>query len=263
MSGIQWTNETWNPATGCKHVSPGCAMCYAEKMHRRQQAMGTIGYERDFQEGAYPNWAAMDKPLGWKKPRMVFVNSMSDLFHPNLTADAKFMSRVWYIFGRACQHQYQVLTKRPESMRDFLLHGKKPIIVPPNVWLGVSAENRKHGVPRIPLLQECPATIRFLSCEPLLEDLGELDLTGIHWVIVGGESGWNPRPMNMAWAQSISDQCKAAGVPYFFKQTGNVLAKEYGMEGKGGGDDEKRQIFRPDRGELFRREFPRFQTGAN
>ena len=236
-------------------------MCYAEKMHFRQKAMGTTGYERDFQEGAYPNWAAMDKPLGWKKPQMVFVNSMSDLFHPNLTADAEFMAAVWHVFGRACQHQYQVLTKRAENMRDFLVRGKKPIIVPRNVWLGVSVENKKHGVPRLDYLRECPATIRFLSCEPLLEDLGELDLREIHWVIVGGESGWKPRRMEIAWARSISDQCKAAGVPYFFKQTGNALAKDFGMSGKGGYDDgcNEGNGFKSYRGDEFRREFPAFE----
>lgn len=211
-SKIEWTEQTWNPTVGCTKISPGCKNCYAETMAKRLQAMGMHGYENGFRLTLMPERLA--EPLERRKPTMYFVNSMSDLFHDRVPFD--YIHRVFDVMARAHHHTFQVLTKRAERMADFC-RGKA---VPPNVWLGVSVENKKHGLPRIGVLREIDATIRFLSIEPLLEHLGALDLRDIHWVIVGGESGARARPMRPEWVDGIKRQCDEVGVAFFFKQWG-------------------------------------------
>lgn len=211
-SSIEWTEHTWNPVTGCTKVSPGCKHCYAETMARRLKAMGAPGYERGFKLALHPE--RLDQPIRRRAPTTYFVNSMSDLFHPAVP-DA-FIERVIDVCRRTPHHTYQVLTKRGERLPTFFASRE----LPPNVWLGVSVENRRHGVPRIDHLRQVKATVRFLSIEPLLEDLGELDLRGMHWIIVGGESGHGARPMRPGWADHVRDQALAQGVPFFFKQWG-------------------------------------------
>lgn len=212
-SSIEWTEHTWNPITGCTKVSPGCKHCYAETMARRLKAMGAAGYEHGFQLSLHPQ--RLEQPLRRKTPTTYFVNSMSDLFHEGVP-DA-FIEQVLDVCARTPQHTYQVLTKRAERLPTFFASRR----CPENVWLGVSVEDRKYGVPRIAQLQRVlAASVRFLSVEPLLEDLGRLDLAGIHWVIVGGESGAKARPMKEAWADSVRRQALAQGVAFFFKQWG-------------------------------------------
>lgn len=212
-SRIEWTESTWNPVVGCTKLSAGCKHCYAETMARRLQAIGVAGYENGFKKvTTLPN--RLDEPLKRKKPTVYFVNSMSDLFHTKVP-DA-FIDQVFDTMRLAGQHTFQVLTKRAERVAAYT--AERP--VPDNVWLGVSVENKRHGVPRIDHLRQVPAKVRFLSIEPLLEDVGSLDLTGIHWVIVGGESGHGARPMQAVWVESIREQCKAQGVKFFFKQWG-------------------------------------------
>jgi len=212
QSKIEWTEQTWNPTVGCTKISPGCKNCYAETMARRLQAMGAHGYENGFRLTLIPERLA--EPLERRKPTVYFVNSMSDLFHEKVPFD--YVRRVFDVMSRAPQHTFQVLTKRPGRMAMFC----GGIQVPPNVWLGVSVENRKYGVPRIGVLRTIEANVRFLSIEPLLEDLGRIDLTGIHWVIVGGESGVKARPMKPEWVDGIKRQCDVAGAAFFFKQWG-------------------------------------------
>lgn len=219
QSRIEWTEVTWNPTIGCTKISPGCKNCYAETMARRLQAMGMRGYDNGFRLTVMPERLA--EPLQRKQPTVYFVNSMSDLFHEKVPVG--YVERVFDVMRRAPQHTFQVLTKRAERMVAFC-EGRS---VAPNVWLGVSVENRKHGLPRIGLLREVDATVRFLSVEPLLEDLGALDLHGIHWVIVGGESGRKARPMRVEWVDNIKRQCDAARVPFFFKQWGT-----WGIDGR-------------------------------
>ncbi|MFZ2651757.1 MAG: phage Gp37/Gp68 family protein [Burkholderiaceae bacterium] len=211
-SRIEWTEQTWNPTVGCTKVSPGCKNCYAESMARRLQAMGLKGYENGFRLSLMPERLA--EPLERRKPTVYFVNSMSDLFHEEVPFE--YISRVFDVMKQAHWHTFQILTKRAPRMAAFCL-GRQ---VPPNVWLGVSVENKKHGVPRIDVLRNVDATIRFLSVEPLLEDVGELNLTGIHWVIVGGESGARARPMQAEWVDNVRGQCLRADVAFFFKQWG-------------------------------------------
>lgn len=211
-SRIEWTEQTWNPTVGCTKVSPGCKNCYAEGMARRLRAMGLKGYENGFRLRLMPERLA--EPLERRKPTVYFVNSMSDLFHERVPFD--FVERVFRVMEQAHWHTFQVLTKRAERMEEFCRKRR----VPPNAWLGVSVENRKHGVPRIDVLRRVDATIRFLSVEPLLEDVGRINLSGIHWVIVGGESGARARPMRAEWAESVRRQCLDADVPFFFKQWG-------------------------------------------
>ena len=211
-SRIEWTEQTWNPTVGCTKVSPGCKNCYAEGMARRLKAMGLKGYENGFRLSLMPERVA--EPLERRKPTVYFVNSMSDLFHEKVPFE--YIARVFDVMERAHWHTFQVLTKRAERMAAFCADRR----VPPNVWLGVSVENKKHGVPRIGVLRGIDATIRFLSVEPLLEDVGQLDLTGIHWVIVGGESGARARPMRAEWADNVRRQCLDAEVAFFFKQWG-------------------------------------------
>ncbi len=211
-SRIEWTEMTWNPTVGCTKVSPGCKHCYAETMAKRLQAMGMRGYERGFRLSLMPE--RLSEPLERKKPTVYFVNSMSDLFHEQVPFD--YVRRVFDVMARSPQHTFQVLTKRARRMAEFCADA----MVPENVWLGVSVENRKYGLPRIPHLRSIEVSVRFLSIEPLLEDLGRFDLSGIQWVIVGGESGRKARPMKPAWVDAIKRQCDAAGVAFFFKQWG-------------------------------------------
>jgi protein gp37 len=211
-SKIEWTQQTWNPTVGCTKISPGCKNCYAETMARRLQAMGMRGYENGFRLTLMPE--RLSEPLERRKPTVYFVNSMSDLFHEKVPYD--YIRQVFDVMAQAPQHTFQVLTKRAERMAEFC----QGTFVPPNVWLGVSVENRKHGVPRIGVLREIEASVRFLSIEPLLEHLGEIDLTGIHWAIVGGESGPKARPMKREWVDDIKQQCDQADVAFFFKQWG-------------------------------------------
>lgn len=211
-SAIEWTEHTWNPVTGCTKVSPGCKHCYAETMARRLQAMGAPGYERGFKLQLHP--ARLQQPLQRKAPTTYFVNSMSDLFHADVP-DA-FIDQVLAVCQATPQHTYQVLTKRAERLPAYFAQRS----VPSNVWLGVSVEDQRHGVPRIELLRQVAARTRFLSVEPLLEDLGRLDLSGVHWIIVGGESGHGARPMRPEWAEAVRQQALEQGVPFFFKQWG-------------------------------------------
>ena len=211
-SDIEWTEQTWNPVTGCTKVSPGCKHCYAEVMARRLKAMNAAGYEDGFALRLMPE--RLEQPLRRRKPTVYFVNSMSDLFHEDVPD--QYIDRVMEVISKTPQHTYQILTKRAERIRDYYF--SRP--VPPNVWLGVSVEDRKYGLPRIPHLRGVAAKVRFLSVEPLLEDLGEFDLSGIDWVIVGGESGHKARPMKMEWVRNVQAQCDTAQVPFFFKQWG-------------------------------------------
>jgi len=209
---IEWTEQTWNPTTGCTKISPGCKHCYAELMALRLQAMGTPGYENGFNLSLMP--ARLPQPLSRKKPTMYFVNSMSDLFHEDIPFE--YLDKVFSIVHETKRHTYQILTKRADRMSDYFRDRE----VPANAWLGVTVENKEYGLTRIRKLQNIKASVRFLSCEPLLEDLGILDITSINWVIVGGESGPNARPMKESWVLSIKDQCERNNIAFFFKQWG-------------------------------------------
>jgi protein gp37 len=211
-SSIEWTEHTWNPVTGCTKLSPGCKHCYAETMARRLTAMGAAGYGNGFQLTLHPD--RLEQPVRRKTPTTYFVNSMSDLFHEEVPDE--FVERVLDVCVRTPQHTYQVLTKRADRLPEFF--GSRPC--PTNVWLGVSVEDRRYGVPRIAHLQRVKAAVRFLSVEPLLEDVGRLNLKGIHWVIVGGESGPKARPMRPEWADRVRMQAHAQNVAFFFKQWG-------------------------------------------
>lgn len=213
-SRIEWTEHTWNPVVGCTKLSAGCKHCYAEVMARRLQAMGTPGYEHGFKKIRLRPERLLE-PTQRSRPTTYFVNSMSDLFHKDVPD--WFIDQVFGTMRRAQQHTFQVLTKRPERMAEYL-DGKE---VPDHVWLGTSVENKRHGVPRIAHLRRILARTRFLSVEPLLEDIGPVDLAGIAWVIVGGESGHGARPMKAAWVRNVKEQCDAAGVSFFFKQWGS------------------------------------------
>jgi protein gp37 len=214
-SRIEWTEETWNPTTGCTKVSPGCRNCYAEVMARRLHAMGTRGYERNFELTLQRS--RLEQPLRRSQPVTYFVNSMSDLFHGGVPDS--FLDAVFDVIRRTPQHTYQILTKRALRLPRYFASRS----CPENVWLGVSVEDRRRLV-RIDSLRRVDAPVRFLSVEPLLEDLGEVDLSGIHWVIVGGESGHRARPMRRAWAEAIMRQCRDADVAFFFKQWGRFGA---------------------------------------
>jgi protein gp37 len=211
-SAIEWTEHTWNPITGCTKISPGCKHCYAETMARRLKAMGAAGYERGFELALHPG--RLEQPLRRQSPTVYFVNSMSDLFHEKVPDH--FIERVLEVCLATPQHTYQILTKRAARLAQFFAARHCPA----NVWLGVSVENRKYGVPRIEQLRRVDATVRFLSVEPLLEDLGALDLSRIDWVIVGGESGAKARAMKAEWADGVRRQAQAQRVAFFFKQWG-------------------------------------------
>lgn len=223
-SSIEWTEATWNPVTGCDKISPGCKFCYAERMAMRLQAMGQRNYRNGFEVTLQPQ--AVELPLTWKRPRTIFVNSMSDLFHKDIPV--KFIQSVFATMNRAHWHQFQVLTKRAERVADL-----DPVLPwAPNIWQGVSVESSTY-VHRIDLLRETHAHVKFLSLEPLLGPLRNLNLKGIHWAIVGGESGPGARPMEESWVLDIRDQCLDAGVPFFFKQWGGVNKKKAGRELEG------------------------------
>ena len=209
-SKIEWTEATWNPVTGCTQVSPGCANCYAKTFAERFRGVAKHPYEMGFDLTLRPE--RIEQPLSWRRPRTIFVNSMSDLFHE--AVPLSYVNRVFEVMAAAHWHTFQVLTKRSERLRE--LAGALPW--PENVWMGVSVENQRW-TPRIDDLRAVPAAIRFLSCEPLLSTL-DLDLQDIDWVIAGGESGPGARPMNLEWARSVRDQCLASHTPFFFKQWG-------------------------------------------
>ncbi len=218
-SGIEWTESTWNPLTGCTKISPGCKHCYAERMALRLQAMGQSNYRNGFRLTIHEQ--VLELPLIWKKPQIIFVNSMSDLFHEDVPID--FILKVFDIMQRASWHTFQILTKRSQRLMSL----DKEIDWPDNVWMGVSVETSKY-MSRIDHLRHTHAHIRFLSLEPLLGPLPNLNLHGINWVIVGGESGPGARPIMEEWITEIRDQCLSAKVPFFFKQWGGVWKKRNG-----------------------------------
>jgi protein gp37 len=228
-SSIEWTDATWNPVRGCTKISPGCKHCYAETFAERFRGVPSHPYEQGFDLRLVPK--KLSEPLQWSKPKMIFVNSMSDLFQKDVPTE--FVERVAHVMELADWHTYQVLTKRAEPMRDMLSGPLAFAAALDHVWWGVSVEDRKYGLPRIQALRESPAAMRFLSVEPLLEDLGEIDLRGIHWVIVGGESGRGARPMKEEWVLRLREQCDVADVAFFFKQWGGVRKSEAGRSLQG------------------------------
>ena len=221
-SKIEWTESTWNPVTGCNKLSAGCKNCYAERMSRRLLAMGNVNYANGFEVTEHPHM--LDKPRRWRKPQRIFVNSMSDLFHPEVSFN--FIAEVFETMRVADHHIYQVLTKRPDRMLEYVTE-RETEGLPPHIWLGTSVEQRRW-LSRVDLLRRVPAAVRFLSLEPLLEHLGEFSLSGIDWVIVGGESGPGARGMERDWVVSIRDKCLAESVPFFFKQWGGVIKSKAG-----------------------------------
>jgi protein gp37 len=223
-SKIEWTDATWNPTRGCTKISPGCKHCYAAVFAERFRGVKGHPYEQGFDLRLVPE--KLNEPFRWKSPRRVFVNSMSDLFHEDIPDD--YIASVVDVMLQADWHSYQVLTKRSARMCA-LLNGRLRIAAAkPHIWWGVSVENKKHGLPRVKDLRGTPAATKFLSIEPLLEDLGEIDLGDIDWVIVGGESGPGARPMLREWVVSIRRQCRRGNVPFFFKQWGGVKKKKAG-----------------------------------
>jgi protein gp37 len=228
-SKIEWTEMTWNPVTGCTKVSPGCSHCYAETMARRLHLMGNPRYRNGFKLTLHDD--LVDAPVRWKTPRLVFVNSMSDLFHEGVPIG--FIRRVFETMRRCPQHQFQVLTKRAERLAEIA----DRLDWRDNIWMGVSIENQRYAY-RAELLAQVPAHVRFLSVEPLLGQIDDLPLKGIHWVIVGGESGCGARPMRREWVESVLRQCRKARVPFFFKQWGGVQKHVAGRELNGRTYDE-------------------------
>ena len=223
-STIEWTDATWNPVRGCTKISPGCKHCYAETFAERFRGVPGHPYEQGFDLRLVPEKIA--EPLKWGVPKTIFVNSMSDLFQdgvPNW-----YIEQVVRVMQMANWHTYQVLTKRADRMREMLSGALSFAAQEKHIWWGVSVEDKKFGLPRIDLLRKAPAAMKFLSVEPLLEDLGDVDFGGIDWVIVGGESGHGARPMEEAWVQKIKQQCKAAKVAFFFKQWGGVHKSKTG-----------------------------------
>ncbi|MEA3312347.1 MAG: phage Gp37/Gp68 family protein [candidate division WOR-3 bacterium] len=223
-SKIEWTESTWNPLTGCSKVSPGCQNCYAEVMARRLQANGNPNYRNGFKLTMHEH--LLKVPLGWKKPRIVFVNSMSDLFHEDVSVE--FIMKTLEVMRQANWHRFQILTKRAERLAEL----DRKIIWTPNIWMGVSVENQDYTF-RIDCLRKTGACVKFVSFEPLLEPLPRLNLKGIDWVIVGGESGPRARPMSAEWVKDIRDQCLRASVPFFFKQWGGFNKKKNGRKLEG------------------------------
>ncbi len=224
-SAIEWTEATWNPVTGCDKVSPGCAHCYAETFAKRFEGVPGHPYEQGFELKLWPERLGI--PLAWRRPRMVFVNSMSDLFHEDIPDE--YVAEVFEVMREASQHTFQVLTKRHERLAQLA----PELPWPENVWMGVTIENRRF-VHRAYYLREVPAAVRFISAEPLLGPLEGLDLDGIHWLIAGGESGARHRPVKQEWVIELRDRCEDAGVAYFFKQWGGTRSKSGGrlLEGR-------------------------------
>jgi protein gp37 len=223
-SSIEWTDATWNPVRGCTKISPGCKHCYAETFAERFRGVPGHPYERGFDLRLVPEKLA--EPLRWLSPKMIFVNSMSDLFHDGVPDE--YIEAVARVMVKANWHTYQVLTKRSDRMRELLHTRLRFAAEAAHIWWGVSVENRKHGLPRLRDLRSTSASVKFLSIEPLLEGIGTIELDGIHWVIVGGESGHGARPLKKEWVTSIRDQCNEAGIPFFFKQWGGVRKKRAG-----------------------------------
>jgi protein gp37 len=241
-SSIEWTDATWNPVRGCRKVSPGCKHCYAETFAERWRGIPGHPYEQGFDLRLVPEKLA--EPLLWARSRRVFVNSMSDLFQQGVPGP--FVGQVFDVMRLADWHTYQVLTKRARAMREWVSAERPELSKELHVWLGVSVEDQKHGLARIDELRATPASTRFLSIEPLLEDLGEIDLRGIDWVIVGGESGPGARPMDPGWVVSIREQCARSKVPFFFKQWGGTRKSATGRLLGGRTYDEMPQdLFRP------------------
>ncbi len=220
-SKIEWTESTWNPLTGCTKISPGCKHCYAERMALRLQAMGQPNYVNGFTLALHEH--VLELPLHWKTPQMIFVNSMSDLFHENVPIE--FIQKVFQVMSEASWHTFQVLTKRSNQLFEL----DKQLSWPENVWMGVSVENKDYTF-RIDQLRQTHAKTKFLSLEPLLGPLQKLNLSGINWVIVGGESGPKARPMQRSWVVNIRNQCQEAKVPFFFKQWGGTNKKKSGRD---------------------------------
>jgi len=216
---IEWTDSTWNPVTGCSKISSGCAYCYAEKMANRLKAMNMKKYKNGFSLTLHPE--CLEEPYFWKKPRMVFVNSMSDLFHEDI--DFNYIKRIFKVMNDNSHHIFQVLTKRGDILEKY----NPRLVWTPNIWMGVTVESKDY-IKRINQLTKTNAIVKFLSCEPLLSPLGELPLTKIDWVIVGGESGPKARPMKKEWVEKIQQQCAVAKVPFFFKQWGGIHKKTSG-----------------------------------
>src|SRR5437867_832859 len=233
-SSIEWTDATWNPVRGCTKISPGCKHCYAETFAERFRGVPGHPYEQGFNLRLVPE--KLTEPLRWSKSRMIFVNSMSDLFHEDVPDD--YILAVADIMRLADWHTYQVLTKRAERMQGLLSTRLGAHAQLGHIWWGVSVEDKRHGLPRIDKLRQAHAAMRMLSIEPLLEDLGTVDFSGINWVIVGGESGPGARPMDAAWVVSLRDQCRIAGVPFFFKQWGGVHKSKTGRSLEGHTYDE-------------------------
>jgi protein gp37 len=223
-SHIEWTDATWNPVTGCTKISPGCKHCYAERLSKRLKAMGQANYRNGFKVTLQPQ--ILELPLQWKTPKRVFVNSMSDLFHEDVPTS--YIKKVFNVMGRAHWHQFQVLTKRSERVLEL----SNDLKWAPQIWMGVSVENEKY-ISRIDDLRKTGAYVKFLSLEPLLGPLPDLNLRSIDWAIVGGESGPGARPVDPQWVTGLRDQCLKAGVPFFFKQWGGVQKKKAGRELEG------------------------------
>jgi len=229
-SEIEWTEATWNPTTGCDRISPGCDHCYAQTLAKRLKAMGQPKYQRDGDPrtsglgfGLTLHRASLDLPKRWATSRTIFVNSMSDLFHVKVPVD--YIRDVFNVIAETPQHTYQILTKRSKRLAKVA----DQLDWPPNLWIGVSVEDARYTF-RIDHLRQAPAAVRFLSCEPLLGPLENLDLSGIDWVIAGGESGGNARPVDADWIRSIRDQCSEGDVAFFFKQWGGRTPKAHGRE---------------------------------
>jgi protein gp37 len=233
-SSIEWTDATWNPVRGCTKISPGCKHCYAETFAERFRGVKGHPYEHGFDPRLVPEKLA--EPLRWRQPKMIFVNSMSDLFHDFVPDD--YIEAVATVMAKANWHTYQVLTKRSDRLRNLLNSKLRFAAQQPHIWWGVSVEDKKYGVPRIAHLQAASAEIRFLSVEPLLEDVGQLDLQGIDWMIVGGESGAGARPMQEDWVLSLRNQCRKNKVAFFFKQWGGVRKAKTGRRLQGRTYDE-------------------------
>jgi protein gp37 len=223
---IEWTDATWNPVRGCSKISPGCKNCYAERFAERFRGVPGHPFEQGFDVRLVPE--KIPEPLRWKTPRKIFVNSMSDLFHESIPDS--YILQIAEVMREANWHIFQILTKRHDRMAKLLSGPMRSFASESHIWWGVSVENRKRGLPRLRRLQKTPIAVRFLSIEPLLENLGEIDFNGISWVIVGGESGPKARPMHPDWVRSIQTQCRRDGVPFFFKQWGGARKKLAGRD---------------------------------
>lgn len=241
-SKIEWTESTWNPITGCTKISAGCKFCYAEVMARRLKAMGQEKYKNGFQLTLHPE--VLNEPYKWRKARMIFVNSMSDMFHKDVPID--YIRQIFTVIRNNPQHVFQVLTKRADVLRYYETEGW--LDWPHNLWMGVTVENRDL-VNRIDHLRKTGARVKFLSCEPLIDELPEMKLQGIDWVIVGGESGRTPRPMKKEWVINIKEQCNRADVAFYFKQWGGTNKKQNGrlLEGNEYSEIPKIKLFNNDK----------------